>query len=773
MEQARLNAWTGEFVSRDQERAYRVHRTAETLRHARILGVVSLALNLLFMLSDMRLMGTPHYTVALWSRVGIILVALACLFVLRRTQAYERIEAVLLTGVCLTGVGVAFLVSIRSDVALLGMVLYPVIAYLAVPLRFRWRVATGMASSVALLLSYVGIPPQGDTAVGLTLAMLMLNLVMILVAVQSNREGRMEWAASQAERIARKTLLQSQHLLEHTFTAVPIPLIITEVEDGRIVRFNEAGVRYFGGPPQAFGVESVGPLYENPNARADFLDRLAREGRVTNFETRIRLGHGELRSVLLAGAFTEVDGRPCVVTGVVDITDRLAAEQKVHHAATHDALTGLINRAAFQTKLDEVIRAARPEDGLLVLLLVDLDGLKDVNDTLGHDAGDVLLMETARRLEHLAGDLGAVARLGGDEFVILLPRQPSVQAALDLADAILRDFRHPLAYGDRTLSCRASIGIAVCPSADYAPGELMKDADLALYTAKKQGRNRAVLYAPAMRRAMTERVRINRELGSALQKRTIIPYYQPKISLVTGRVVGLEALMRWQQGNGVVAPPDKFISAFEDPELAVQMGETILRQIANDARSWLNEGCGFGRIAFNLASAQFTQPRLASQLLGVVWDAEVEPRHFDVEVTETVFLGRDSEYVAPILDELYAAGMRIALDDFGTGYAALTHLKQLPIDAVKIDRSFVAHLDSDPFDSAIVCAVIELGKNLGLRVIAEGVETPSQARFLRERGCEYAQGYLYGHPMPAAAMTAFLQRETSELAAARVAQLWT
>ncbi len=771
MDETRLNLWTGEFLGQDQEWAYREQRVAELARHARILLVLSALLNTAFLVSDWRFYGQPHFLVALPARGITILIALVCLYLVGRVQTYRSIQAVLLLWQWVTAIAVGVLVSARSDIALVVVLLLPAIYYLAVPIAFVWVVASGAGCSILLLLGYVGVPPHGETVLGLALAQLTLNVALILAVIQSNRQGRLEWAATQAERIARKVLIQSQHLLEHTFMAVPTPLLISEVETGRIVRYNEAGARYFGGDPETFGISSTVDMYEDAASRAQFLDKLAREGRVTNFETKIRLGHGEIRTVLLAAAFTELDGRACVVSAVVDITDRLAAEQKVRYAATHDALTGLINRAAFQAKLDDMIRHASDLPGTVVLLLVDLDGLKDVNDTLGHDAGDALLMETARRLEHLAADLGAVARLGGDEFVVLMQAQHTAQAALDLADAILRDFRQPLAYGDRHLSSRASIGIAVCPSPDYAPGELMKDADLALYAAKKQGRNRAVLYAPAMRRAMSERVLLSRELVNAINRKAILPFYQPKISLVTGRLVGLEALMRWQQGAGLIVPPDKFISAFEDPELAVQMGETILRQIARDARSWLDQDINFGRIAFNLAPAQFTHPRLASHLLGLIWDEEVEPRHFDVEVTETVFLGRDSEFVAPILDELYAAGMRIALDDFGTGYAALTHLKQLPIDAVKIDRSFVQQLESDPFDAAIVCAVIELGKNLGLRVIAEGVETLSQARFLRERGCEYAQGYLYGYPMSEAAIIEFLKRESNELSATRVSEL--
>ncbi len=249
-----------------------------------------------------------------------------------------------------------------------------------------------------------------------------------------------------------------------------------------------------------------------------------------------------------------------------------------------------------------------------------------------------------------------MARLGGDEFVILLRGQAGMAGAQDLAESILRNFRQPFQLDDRTFSSRASIGIAPCPAADYPPGELMKDADLALYAAKNQGRNRAVLYAPSMRLAVTERVLLRRDLSAAVQAEAILPYYQPKFSLVTGRLVGLEALMRWRQGSGIIVPPAKFLSAFDDTELAIQMGDSLLRQIAGDMQDWMAEGLACGRVAINLAPAQFTHPNLARHLLGIMWDAEVEPRHFDIEVTETVFLGRNSEHVAPILDSLYAAG---------------------------------------------------------------------------------------------------------------------
>lgn len=771
MEQGRLNPWTGEFSSPADEQAYRAHSAPELLRRCRILCLLSAFVNAGLILNDLHILQPGQVSIALAGRFLAILAAVLCFLMLRTSKSFARTEKLMMAGLGLTAIATAILVTTGNQVGLVAMLLIPTIYYLVVPISFRATVLAGAGCSVLTVGAYLLFPPKPNLVFGFTFAALTLNFFLITVVAQQNRHGRLEWAAMQSERRARKVQYQSQQLLERTFATVPVPLVITDAETGHLVRCNEAGVRYFGGPPSAFGVDSVIEVYERPEDREEFIRRLLRDGRVTNFETQLKTGHGDVRTVLLAGALSETEGRPSLVSAIVDITERREAEEKIRHAASHDALTGLLNRAAFQVLLEEVLQAEPQDSRGVVLLMVDLDSLKEVNDTFGHDAGDALLTETARRLQHLAGDLGPVARLGGDEFVLLLRGQTSTAAAQDLAETILRDFRQPFQLDDRTFISRASIGIAPCPGPDYGPGELMKDADLALYAAKNQGRNRAILYAPTMRQAVTERVMLRRDLSAAVQRDAILPYYQPKFSLTTGRIVGLEALMRWRQGPGVIVPPDKFMSAFDDTELAIQMGDSLLRQITKDMQGWLGEALTFGRVAINLAPAQFTHPSLARHLLGIMWDAEMEPRHFDIEVTETVFLGRDSEHVAPILDSLYAAGVRIALDDFGTGYAALTHLKQLPIDAVKIDRSFVSDLENDPYDSAIVCAVIELGRNLGLDVIAEGVETRTQARFLRERGCEFAQGYYYAHPMPAERVTDLLREESEEKVAARLRDL--
>jgi diguanylate cyclase (GGDEF)-like protein/PAS domain S-box-containing protein len=441
-------------------------------------------------------------------------------------------------------------------------------------------------------------------------------------------------------------------------------------------------------------------------------------------------------------------GRPLRIVGAaVDVTERKASEERLWLSANHDALTGLPNRSLLQARLEQALEDSRRHGGNVSLLLVDLDNFKDINDTIGHDAGDALLRHAAECLRTVTPDHQMVARFGGDEFVILLRDPFTLENAVDLADFVLKALSHPLQFRDRTIAARASIGIAASPVHDRDPVELMKDADLALYAAKARGRNRTMVYCPAMRTGMERRVTVARDIRSALDARQIVPFYQPKVSLLTGKIIGFEALARWQHPRDGLLTPAAFASVFEDAELAVAIGERMIEQVAIDIRRWEDAGLDCGRIAVNLSSAEFGQPELAENVLGILSDAGVSPDRLAVEVTETVFLGHNSDLVTRSLKRLHDAGIRISLDDFGTGYASLTHLKQFPVDEIKVDQSFVRGLEIRPEDVAIVSAVVGLGANLGLAVVAEGIETRGQANYLREMGCEFAQGYLFSRPV--------------------------
>lgn len=430
-----------------------------------------------------------------------------------------------------------------------------------------------------------------------------------------------------------------------------------------------------------------------------------------------------------------------------DIADRKAAEEAIWRTANHDPLTGLANRALFQVRLNEALKNAGGSGSGVGLLLLDLDDFKDVNDTLGHAVGDLLLQEAALRLRSFAGEGDTVARLGGDEFAIILAEISAGSDAIARASEIVEALRAPFQHEGRALSTTVSIGLATFPEHHRDPVELMKDADIALYRAKEQGRSQAVVYTSAARETMEHRVTIAHDVREGLAALQFVPYYQPKVSLVTGQIVGFEALARWKHPTKGLLTPSYFGSMFAEQAISIALGEQMARQVAADVRLWLDRGLECGRVAVNLSSADISDPRLAGRIIRILEDAQVSSAHFEVEVTETAFLGRRTATASFNLNELHEAGVSIALDDFGTGFASLLHLKQFPVDHIKIDQSFVRNLISDDSDAAIVAAIVSLGHAMGMHTTAEGVESAEQAARLREAGCDSAQGYFYAKPL--------------------------
>ncbi len=486
----------------------------------------------------------------------------------------------------------------------------------------------------------------------------------------------------------------------------------------------------------------------------DFLQRIQIRGSDA-VECRYVLPNGEFRWLR---ARAERAGTDRIVGVTFDISEQKEAEEEIWRSANHDALTGLPNRNLFQRRLEAALAAAQQGGTSVSLLLIDLDDFKDINDTLGHDAGDALLQETARRLSAMVRACDTVARIGGDEFAVLVVDPLKLENAARLGTLIADMLRQPFTYRKRTLLSRVSIGIAAFPDHDGTPTELVKDADIAMYQAKSQGRNRVVTYSPDMRRVLEQRVSLGRGMREAVENDQIIPFYQPKVSLSTGEIVGLEALARWQHPTKGILTPSFFGAVFEDHETAISIGKLLISKIAADVRQWLDQDLPFGRVALNLSPAEFGQSGLVDGMLRTFDWLKIPPNVFEVEVTETVLLGRNSSNVASALAQFREHGIQIALDDFGTGYASLTHLKQFPVDHIKIDRSFVRDLEHDSDDDAITAAVIGLGRSLQLQVTAEGVETHGQARRLRDLGCDHAQGYLYAKPMAGSQVPDLLMR---------------
>jgi diguanylate cyclase (GGDEF)-like protein/PAS domain S-box-containing protein len=445
-----------------------------------------------------------------------------------------------------------------------------------------------------------------------------------------------------------------------------------------------------------------------------------------------------------------------VIVTVRDATGQKTVEQRIRWIANHDTLTGLPNRLAFQEAMAAAVAPGGAGAGF-GLLLIDVDHFKQVNDTYGHDAGDALLQSLGERLCSAFGSTDMVARLGGDEFAVIVHGITSRDELAALAEQALGRLRDPFHYRGRVLDGRASVGATFFPDDAGSIDALLKNADIALYAAKAAGRSRLVLFRPEMMAEHQGRSTMLLMAREALDHDRVKPFYQPKVELSTGRIVGFEALLRWWKPGTGVQRPAQILAAFEDLDLANALSDRMLDRTIADIRRWRDAGLAFGHVAVNASAAEFCRDDFAERVLARLDAASVPAACMEIEVTETVFLGGEGEQVQKALETLCAAGVKIALDDFGTGYASLSHLKQFPVDTIKIDRSFLPGLVEDTDDAAIVRAVLRLGQSLDIKVVAEGVETRSQAAYLRSHGCDFGQGYLFGRPVPAGRVPKLIQ----------------
>ncbi|MBM0206837.1 EAL domain-containing protein, partial [Micromonospora sp. STR1s_5] len=479
---------------------------------------------------------------------------------------------------------------------------------------------------------------------------------------------------------------------------------------------------------------------------------------VESIHTEIDSGHrhwtSEYRFRRADGTYADVFDRGFVIRNeagsavrmvgaMQDISARKSAERELWLLANHDPLTGLANRSLFHARLRETLAEAEQGDGRVSLLLLDLDNFKDVNDTLGHDAGDAVLFEVARRLSDSVPEADLVARLGGDEFAVIVVGPMSLDEVTERARSAMAHICEAFDYDGRSLSVRSSVGIAAFPDHDRAADELLKAADMALFKAKGNGRSRVETYTPALRSKLEQRVTTLNDVRNAIGEARVVPFYQPKVCLTSGRITGFEALARWLHPTRGALSPYHFSAALDDQEVCALIGREIVASVGRDLREWLDAGLECGRVAVNFSPCEFSDPKLADRLLRALDDARIPAANFEVEVTETVLIDGHSSYAAATLKSLEESGVQIALDDFGTGYASLKHLREFPVGHIKIDQSFVSDLEADRDDAAIVRAVIGLGRSLDLHVTAEGVETEGQARWLVENGCGQAQGYLF------------------------------
>jgi diguanylate cyclase (GGDEF)-like protein/PAS domain S-box-containing protein len=520
---------------------------------------------------------------------------------------------------------------------------------------------------------------------------------------------------------------------------------------GKILDGNESFARMLGYEMREDVLSlSFWEFYPSKEERESFLFRLREHYAMTNIEACLRKRNGSplwvlMNVTLLPGSTSAsffMEGT------LIDITDRKLAEEQVAYQAYHDALTALPNRALFRDRLNQALaRAQRHRVGLAVLFL-DLDHFKLINDTLGHSIGDWLLKEIALRLRTSVRDGDTVARLGGDEFTILLPEVSEGEDAAHVAQKILDTISEPLRWDNHDIYITTSIGISLSPSDGEDSETLIKSADNAMYRAKELGRNNYQLWSPDLNTRVQNRLSLERSLRRAVDRLEFVMHYQPQFDLRTGKITGLEALLRWPRDESGLCYPKDFIPVAEETRLIVPIGEWMLREVCSQVKRWQENGMPDLRLSVNLSAMQFQAKNLIAHLDEVLEECNFNPATLVIEMTETVAM-QNVDLTMAILHTMKRKGIKIALDDFGMGYSSLSYLKHFPIDIIKIDPSFIRDIGAGTQPEALVKAVIRLGHSLNQTIIAEGVETEAQRAFLLDQGCHEVQGFLFSPALPA------------------------
>ena len=440
--------------------------------------------------------------------------------------------------------------------------------------------------------------------------------------------------------------------------------------------------------------------------------------------------------------------------------ERKRTQERLAYLAQYDQLTELPNRSLFNERLTASIQQAQRHNRNMVLMFLDLDHFKDINDTLGHSAGDKLLKDVAKRLQHCVRAEDTIARLGGDEFTIIMNEIHHRQDSATVAEKILDTLSHPFVLEHEEVFVTTSIGIAGYPRCGKDPETLIRHADTALYRAKSEGRSNYQFFESEMNQAVTERMNMINALRHATKRDEFFLYYQPLINARTGEVYGMEALLRWQHPERGLIPSSEFIPLLEETGLILSVGEWVLHEACRQNRIWQEAGLGPLIVSINLSVRQFHKRNLVDVVTSAIDEAGIDPQQVQLEVTESVLLDR-SHSANKILARLGDKGIKLAIDDFGTGYSSLSYLKQYPFDTLKFDRSFIQGITNSDNGAAIVASVINLGHSLGMTVVAEGVESQQQLTILHDHKCDQFQGYLFGYPMSAESSTRWLVQNTA------------
>ncbi len=562
---------------------------------------------------------------------------------------------------------------------------------------------------------------------------------------------------------ARKKSEARLQMLAMVFSNSNEAIIVTDA-DNRIVATNPAFTRLTGYTPEDVAgknprVLSAGTT--SPEVFREMWSTLLRDG-AWQGELWDRRKSGEAYPKWLSISLVRDESGKIInhIGSFIDISELKATQERIRYIAHHDTLTSLPNRFSLHEKLEQALAFCKRKKMQLALMLIDLDRFKTINDTLGHQAGDELLIQVAKRLGGAVRESDIVARLGGDEFVIALPGINSPADAAHLADKIARDISEPYLINGQEQRTSLSIGICLYPDDSIEIGDLLKNADVAMYHAKAKGRGNFQFFTEDMNIATTTRLGIESDLRLALSHNEFVLYYQPQLDLRRGRIVGVEALIRWQHPTRGMVSPAEFIPIAEESGMIGAIGDWVLEEACQQLKLWKERGIADIRMSINLSTSQFLDKTLPARIHGLLATNGLSADLIDLEVTESMSMASPDESIS-VMKTLSGSGLTLSIDDFGTGYSSLAYLKLLPINTLKIDRSFVEDIESDPNDADICDVTVLLAHKLGLEVVAEGVETEAQLKFLLSIGCEKVQGYLISKPLPADEAERFIRNNAS------------
>ncbi len=574
------------------------------------------------------------------------------------------------------------------------------------------------------------------------------NYTQPLAINNDNELAPLESALEQMRQKLRQSAIDSKYLTS-VLDSMNDAVLVTSVTDN-ITRVNAAAERLLGSSSQQLAGRSLRELlvplqHADPEHDTELGDMQ---------ESVIRTASGQtipvsISSSSLTTASTEFQGTIYVMR---DITERKRAERRIRYLARFDSLTKLPNRMQFQHLLQQAIARARRAERIVALLYLDLDRYKEINDTFGHEAGDRTLEILSERLTRALPKEAVLGRLAGDEFAVFIegldPREDERSQTANLARVVLSEISKAFYVQQHELFLTASIGIAFCPRDAENVIDLIRHADAAMYYSKQNAGNNFAFYSPEMNAAAVERLMLKSKLRRALERNELVMLYQPKVDLESGKIIGAEALLRWRlPGHGDISP-SHFIPLAEETSLILGIGDWVMNRVCEDYRLWMDQLNDPGRISINLSLKQLRQSSFVTRCRSIFKRHNVSPTSFELEITETTLM-QDPKRTIKLLDELFALGLSLSIDDFGTGYSSLSALQQFPISTLKIDQSFVRGIGEDKNDATIVRTIIDMGKSMDMKVVAEGVETRTQLEYLKKHHCHYAQGHLFGYAISA------------------------